>query len=683
MKNIKLNILIFYIIVDASFASLLFFETYIYSFKIHVFIQFIIAIICFLLYFYKTKQIFKRKDKELNLYKWLFDMTPAYIFAEDLNGKIIFANSAFKNLFDKYDNIIGLNNLDLYPKKTAIFFDEKHFSVMQDRQVINYQGNLSFDDFSFDYIADNFPLINSKGVVKGLGGIITDVSKLKKSERDLIIARQKAESALEVKSRFISNMSHEIRTPLNGIYGMCKLLSKTQVDCKQKEYIDSLDFSSERLLNLVNDILDFSKIEAGQLELHIENFNLKQMMNNIIFSFKEKVEAKNLKLKLQYNIKNINYFKADPNRIQQILFNLISNSLKFTENGGISIAVDFNNNFLIFSVLDTGIGISEKVQKKLFNDFTQADSSITKKYGGTGLGLSICKKLCKIMKGDIKVESELGKGALFTFNISATKGQEGTKSATMDINHNTINLDKKNILVVDDGDINIQVGKEVIKSLGCFVDCAENGIEAISKIENFEYDAVLMDIQMPVMDGPTALKEIRKNAQFAKLPIIAVTANITPQDKKKYKQDGFNGFIPKPYKKELFIFELDRLINKKDFSESENLDNIEKSIISGINKDKLLELYGDKNLTFEFINDFKKSYKNAIQDIEALHKNNETEKLLKLVHKFKGTAGMVSANLLNKLIEELETIIKENKDGFEKQFEKIKLEWKVIKEDVK
>ncbi len=682
MKSLRFKILLPYIIADIAFASLLFFDSELYSLEIHVFLQFLIVISFFWFYLGKIDKELKNKEEQLEQSQWLFDMNPAYMFIENVDGEIIAANSAYKDLFTEIDDIIGLKNSELYPKEIGIDFEKKHSSVMLDRQILNYQGTLSFNDVHIDYIADNFPLMDSTGKVKGLGGIITDVTKLKTSERELIIAKQKAENALKVKSSFIANMSHEIRTPLNGICGMSQLLSETEMNSTQKEYIDSLEFSSERLLNLVNDILDFSKIEAGKLILHLESFNLKKLLRDVAFTFKEKIKSKNLELNVQYNIEKNNYFIADSARIQQILFNLISNSLKFTEVGAITISVKLQNDSLVFSVLDTGIGMSDEVQKKLFNDFTQADSSTTKKYGGTGLGLSICKKLCEIMNGEIKVKSEVGKGALFTFTIPAEKGEFISENTTKTIKLKTIKLNKTKILLVDDDNININVGKGLLKALGCIVDSAENGKEAISKIESNKYDAVLMDIQMPVMDGLTAVKEIRKNAKFAKLPIIAVTANISPQDKERYLEDGFDGFIPKPYKKTHVMLELERLILQIETSVLKRADKTDEELKSGIDKTDLLESYDDERLVDDFINEFKENYKDAIQEIEELYENNNIEELLQLVHRFKGTAGMVNAKLLYKLLEELEGMLKEKKDGFEDQVIKVKTEWKMIKGEV-
>ena len=683
MNKIRLKILIPYIIVDAVFASLLLLDIETYWLKIFTLLQFVIVISFFWFYLGKIDKKLKNKREKLEQYKWLFDMTPAYMFIENLDGKIVFANTAYKNLFSGKDDIIGLTDLELYPKDIAEYFEDKHSSVIADRQILNYQGKLSFDDINIDYIADNFPLIDSKGKVKGLGGIIKDITKLKQTEKDSILLKQKAENALKVKSRFLANMSHEIRTPLNGICGMTELLSETEIDFKQKEYIDSLEFSAERLLALVNDILDFSKIEAGQLKLHIENFNLKKMLKDVAFSFKEKIDSKNLKFNIQYNIETNNCFKADSTRIQQILFNLISNAIKFTEDGAITVSVKYKNKSLLFTVLDTGIGMTEEVQKKLFNDFTQADSSTTKEYGGTGLGLSISKRLCEIMNGGIKVESEPCKGSLFSFSIPAEKGKRLSKNITKTIKLKTIKFNRNKILLVDDDDINIKVGTGILESLGCLIYSAKNGKEAISKIESNKYDVVLMDIRMPVMDGPTAVKEIRKNAEYTNLPIIAVSANVSPEDKEKYLKAGFNGFIPKPYKKNQAMLELDRLINKVDNSdllEIEELKMLNDEIKSGIDKDDLLDDYGDKDLVEEFIKDFQENYKDVILQIKDLYQNNKIEELLEFVHKFKGTSGMIKAKLLRKLLEELESILKEKQDGFDEQIIKIEEELNIIKE---
>ncbi len=507
------------------------------------------------------------KEKEqlissLEQYKWLFDMSPDYIFIEDKFGKLIFLNSAYKALFPEISDFKNLTCFDLFSKSEAETFRKCNDQVMESKKVTFREGFIIINGEKIDYFSKIIPILDSTGEQQGVGGIITNITHLKKVERELIVAKEKAEEAVKIKAGFLANMSHEIRTPLNGICGLSQILSSLKPNDNQKEHIKNLEISADRLLKLVNDILDFSKIEAGKVELHNENFDLKILGENCLNTLKNKAKEKEVGVFFTYKLER-SLYKGDATRIQQILLNLISNAIKFTEVGRIELIIAncaSEANKISFKVKDSGIGMSDKVQDKIFADFTQADSSTTKKYGGTGLGLSISNKLAQLMGGELTVESEINVGSTFSFAINLGKGD--TESVVMKRLEKKVikQFNKELVLLVDDDFINIAIGKELVQSLNLLVDTAENGQEAIDKIKLNDYAVVLMDIQMPIMDGFEAMQALRKIAKYADLPIIAVTANTSFEDQMKYQKSGFTGFIPKPYSKIELMSELSRVM---------------------------------------------------------------------------------------------------------------------------
>lgn len=382
-------------------------------------------------------------------------------------------------------------------------------------------------------------------------------SDLATTNQELAESREKAIAATNAKSLFLANMSHEIRTPMNGIIGMTDVLKESKLSKEQINYLNIIELSGNNLLTIINDILDFSKIESGQIELESIKLNLKNEIDQVINLLNDKARRKGIYLKKEIDEQVPDSIAGDPVRIKQVLINLINNGIKFTKNGGVTLSVSLSvltesSINLTFKVTDTGIGISEKGMTKLFQSFSQTNISTTREYGGTGLGLAISERLVELMSGKIGVESEVGKGSTFwftaKFELDNTLNKETVSSYDLP---DKIKARKLTVLIVEDNDINMKVALLVLDNLGHKTEVAENGKVAVEKFMKKRFDAILMDIQMPLMDGIEATREIRKIESERKsknrIPIIAVTANAIRGDRERFLASGMDNYVSKPF----------------------------------------------------------------------------------------------------------------------------------------
>jgi signal transduction histidine kinase len=371
-------------------------------------------------------------------------------------------------------------------------------------------------------------------------------------QKQIMLAEQDSQAsaaASKAKSQFLAHMSHEIRTPLNGIIGIADLLSQSKLEKIQTQYVKTIRNSGEVLLAIINDILDFSKIEAGKLELESIDFCLAELGKSLNDLFIAQLKHKNLDYKFTIDPKLPEFLQGDPLRLKQILINLVSNSIKFTKHGGVHItvqALDFSPDLRIqFNVTDTGIGIPKEKITSLFQAFSQVDSSTTRKYGGTGLGLQISKSLVELMGGSIAVTSEPRKGSSFIFDVSLTKGAKPKVDHSKVITPN-VAISDVHILVAEDNKTNQFVISAMLKKLGYSFHIFDNGKEALESLNKHTYDLILMDCQMPELDGLKATSQIRKQDKWTKLPIIALTAGATDAEKTECIKVGMNDFLSKP-----------------------------------------------------------------------------------------------------------------------------------------
>jgi len=380
-------------------------------------------------------------------------------------------------------------------------------------------------------------------------------SEVEKRTRELHIA-------MRAKGDFLANMSHEIRTPLNAILGFIGILKKDEEDEKRKKYFDILDTSSHSLLTIINDILDFSKIESGKLDIEKERFDIKKAYEEIFSLYFEKAKAKDISLHLNIDASFPKQVLGDVVRVKQIVSNILSNAIKFTpDNGSIEINVyyDKQKNYLKCSIVDNGIGIQEQNLSKVFNAFSQADSSTTRKFGGTGLGLSISKHLVELMNGSIEVSSVVGKGTSFRFEIELPEEDDAIEPVCIESEDEVTFSENYKVLVVEDNKTNQMLIKILLMDVNLGCDIVENGQEAIDRVKEKEYDIILMDENMPILNGIEASKKIRE--MEIRTPIIAVTANAFKGDKEKFLKAGMDDYISKPIDIKEFLRVLKKYLN--------------------------------------------------------------------------------------------------------------------------
>jgi len=550
------------------------------------------------------------QESELK-YREFVDRTEDIVIRVDNKGNFIFINHTAEKLFGtKSEDCAGLSAFDfIHPddkEKTIQAFTEwgekKLSSHFYENRMIDFAGrirNISWT-FNIHYETD--------GTVKHVNSIAKDITDLKQIQMNLEKAKNKAERGNKAKSEFLANMSHEIRTPLNAINGFSELLIPLVTDKKQKNYLKSIKTAGKSLLSLINDILDLSKIEANKMQIQYAPVNILVIFDEIKQIFNTPITDKSIEFSMDCD-KNIQHLLLlDEIRLRQILLNIVGNAIKFTKEGYIKLMVkqtDSNKNKrtidLEISVKDTGMGIAKADQDKIFNIFEQQDGQSTRAFGGTGLGLSISKRFAEMMNGQIKVVSEVNEGSTFTILLRDVEVST-VKAATVaeEINDtDNIVFDKAKILLVDDVRSNREFLSEMLNQANLNVRTAENGQEAIFLAHEYQPDAIIMDIKMPVLDGFEAAKHLKKNPETKQIPIVILSANPATENKRKLSNIGVEGFLSKPASKNKLFNELVKYIGSTTIN---SIDNVQTepdySLIDIVNSPELVKILKEEILPF-------------------------------------------------------------------------------------
>ena len=617
-------------------------------------------------------------------YRSLFENAIEGIFQLSTNGRFISVNQSMASM-------LGYNSpkqLMASDENMKYHFFPDHNAREQFAQAFREKGHVI--GYKIEGIRrDNIKIwgslsiraiYDSNGQISYYEGSVIDITHQKNKEK----AEKEAEAAKAVakaKNDFLTNMSHEIRTPMNAIIGMTELALETELSTKQYGYLENIKIASNSLVHLIDDILQFSKIEAGKIEIEHIEFKLSDIINKIAQLFSNELPKSNIKLVRSISNDIPQLLIGDPFKISRILINLISNAVKFTDTGEILLRIepvsrDKKSVQLRFFVKDTGIGIAKEHISKLFESFIQADGSITRKYGGTGLGLTISKSLVELMGGRIWAESIEGQGSTFYFKIQCqykTDSSETKKPLPSD-------LKGMKVLLVEDNPINRQIAVETMENRTLTVDVAENGEQAIKSVKKNTYDAVLMDIHMPVMDGFTATRIIREDIRNRDLPIIAMTAHTINYNREKCLQAGMDEFIPKPFKPAQLIAALSKYFlpdgKPVNTDDEKNTNDVVQDILSsgfpeklpGINiKSGLLRLEGKRDLYIRVLSEFYNNYRDIAKKIENGIESHNAECVQRTAHTLKSLAGNLGAETLQQTSRIIETKASDDLVSIDKQ----------------
>jgi len=589
------------------------------------------------------------------------------IFAADMTGKYTIFNAAHKRLMlECYGQEI---QLDMDPETMACHrFDNGGF---RGACIKAYSGepNSIFFEFGDPSIrrfwthATFNPMLEG-GQLIGITVFIRDASESKAAETELMAEKEAAQADAKAKSAFLSSMSHEIRTPMNAILGLTEILLQKKHDETSAENLKAIKFSANNLLSIINDILDFSKIEAGKFGFEIQPFDLFHVLEEINKGIQVSAKARNLVYDFQISPSIPRFFRGDSVRLSQILLNLLGNSLKFTKAGRILLAVDVIGESdaeieIEFKVSDTGIGIPKSQLSNIFNSFTQVHRNNRFNSQGTGLGLSITKRLVELQQGSIEVESEVGKGTVFTFRLRYFKANQRDlepESEGEEIRSN--HFQNLKVLVVEDNKINQLLAKQLLISWGVTVEVANDGFEAIAKLQRRTFDLILLDLQMPEIDGFEVTRFVRKTikAPANQIPIVALTADAFTETKQLTQNAGMNDFITKPFQQKDLLRVL-RKFSPQDYEIRESDVAVEIAENQSIDFEFIKDKFGKDPETFRyilevFINDIAKE----LELVRGYIEKNDNANASKLAHKLVSTfsaMGMPDTAFNTSLIERM------------------------------
>lgn len=609
----------------------------------------------------EAQKLAKIGSWEINLFNDEFYFSDEFFAIFEVERENINSMDYFKSCFtDVKDLALFKSNLN-YVKATR---EETQFH----HSITSKKGNVKYINQFIKCLNDE------KGKPCKILGTIQDISEQKRNELELIKAKELAEKAVVIKEQFLTNMSHEIRTPMNGIIGFAKILEGTKLNDDQKQSVEAIKKAGQNLMVIINDILDFSKIEANKMTVEEANFSLSKTVDSVIELLTQNALEKKIKLLCDIDSAIHDELIGDPTKLSQILFNLIGNALKFTEKGFVELVIteiegNESESLLKFSVIDSGIGISKDKIDSIFESFNQASNETTRKYGGTGLGLTITRRLVELQGGQITAESIVSKGSEFTFSLKYKKANQIIESPVA-LNIKNISPDflkDINILLVEDNELNQLLAVKVFEKWDKKIDIANNGVEAIEKISTNFYDIILMDIQMPGMDGIELTRYIRSSmGEKSNIPIIALTAHATEGEERRCFENGVNDYLSKPYNFEELLNKLyhnlkNNTVDSVLFMESQQKEIASEKLIDF----KYLKDFSDGDDTFikNMISLFLNNTPETMQIILESNKNDDIKILKDEIHKLKSSLSILGMIKASNCVEVIEMEIEKNPLG--------------------
>ena len=605
--------------------------------------------------------------KNLERLNTLSAQSRSYAWEINLNGLFTYMSPVVEIVLGyKPEQLVGKKYFyDILNQRQRERVKREAFEIIkQHRSLTNFEKVVDRADGTELWVATNCkPLFDEDGNLRGYMGSDTDISVQKQMQQKMEEAIQIAENSAKAKETFLTNMSHEIRTPLNVIIGMIREIGKEALTANQKIYLKHAESSSFHLLSIVNNVLDMSKIEAGEFKLDIKDFSLSAVLSNVKSILSSRANGKKIDFKVECSDNIAKALRGDSLRLSQVLINLLGNSIKFTDKGSVVLKVNLlSDNSEIqkvsFEVADTGIGMSEEYLKRIFKKFTQEYDASNRAYEGTGLGMSISKQIIEMMGGQIAINSKKGQGTNISFSIDFPVGIE-ENLIVIDKNTRSYDISGTRVLLVEDNEMNRFIARQSLLQAKCILTEAINGKEAIDILRTKQFDLILMDIQMPEMDGVEATKIIREELNL-KTAIIALTANAFKHDMDLYMSIGMDDYLIKPYKEEELFAKVEQIVRlRKGNAKGKELkisNNAEKSDVRHLYSLRQIEVIsgGDKKFVATLIAMFLKLSDETIELLNEALESNNIEQIKRLAHKIKPSLDNLEVNDLHNEIRLLE-----------------------------
>jgi PAS domain S-box-containing protein len=616
--------------------------------------------------------------EKMRFTQMLIDSIPVPIYYKDHKGIYIGCNQQYEKDVKPRAGVIGKTVFDIYDQKYAQVYFHKDQELQDNPPTQIYESEMIYSDGSRrDVMIYKAVTHDDEGAASGIVGAIMDITERKSLETRLTRAKEAAEAANEVKTRFLASVSHEIRTPMNSIMGMTELLLHGELSLAQRDFLEAVEESSKNLLLLIDGILDFAKIEAGELGLESIDFDPRRLIGDAMRPLRAQAGAKGVGLVLDIDPSLPACLKGDPVRLRQILVNLAGNAVKFTEKGSVRVFAGLaegggplspDGPVVVFKVEDSGIGIPEEKLKEIFEPFRQADGSVTRRYGGTGLGLAISSELAAMMGGEIRVESLPGRGSVFTFAVKLGRGDpERVKPVPGErLRGASPPARSLRVLVVDDNEINRKVGQALLDRLGHSSRAAGGGEQALNALRAERYDVVLMDLEMPGMDGFSVTQAIRAGLageRAANMPVIAVTAHALAGYRERCMRAGMVDFVTKPVSLGALASSLSFLAGEQQVESGGNSFSCSGSLLD--EAEALARLGGDRELLADLTDRFVVQAPDKLVQIRQAMEAGDYEGVAQAAHALRGICGAVGATRVQEAAQRLEQAAKEREAGMD------------------